>query len=172
MNQTNHCERHLSWRFWFKCLGVWWQRRWWWGWDSSKLFPFTPVEAFYHFCPKRWLTRLAVSDYLKPSLPVQFSFSENFSPSQSLPATTYQHQRHQQHQPGHEKMLEVAVVTKGVDQAQELDLQGNFRGALATSIMPWKWERLKKSTQGECINEYVWLHLEALSFACHHLTAI
>ena len=48
----------------------------------------------------------------------------------------HQHHRHQKHPPGHEKVLEVAVVTKGVDQAQKLDLQGNFWGALATSIMP------------------------------------
>ena len=40
------------------------------------------------------------------------------------------------HLPGHKKVLVVAVITEGVDQPQELDLQGNLGGTLTASIMP------------------------------------
>ena len=35
-------------------------------------------------------------------------------------------------------MLVVAVVAEGVDQAQELDLQGDLRGTLTASIVSWE----------------------------------
>ena len=39
------------------------------------------------------------------------------------------------HLPGHKKVLVVAVITEGVDQPQELDLQGNLGGTLAARVV-------------------------------------